>query len=357
MRNLILPFILLLTFVFSCRENNLDEGLEQKNASYDVYVGGVDEFDACYWKNGQKIALPGGENLIGTQIKVENNGDVYMLANNISVLGGNHAIPAWYFWKNGVKHNVAEYLNVAPNTLNFPNNLEIWNSLTIHNGDIYFSGIIRNPNPISSADLFQFCYWKNGVKTVLESFSSANPVMFGCIGFFNNDMYITTRRNFNYNSGSSTWDLGYYKNNIYHYLQSNQKSKYFLSDNSGIYLISEDQSLVNNIFVKNLITGNNLVFPSNLPQSNITDMAWEDSDKYYIGNNFYFKNNNLVQISDPNNFNKIGLFLAKDQNIYMTRYNTDIGGKSVKFYINNVEALTLPDITRGCFNSIFVVQN
>ncbi|MBW7676460.1 hypothetical protein [Chryseobacterium chendengshani] len=356
MKNLILPFLLILTLVFSCRSEN-DETLERKVASYDVYVGGVDEFDACYWKNGQKISLPGGENLQGTYVKVENNGDVYMLANNIEKLGGNHTIPAWYFWKNGVKYNVANYLNVAPNTLNIQDNLQIWNNLTIHNGDIYFSGIIKNPSPTSSIDIFQLCYWKNGVKTVLESFSTANPATVGCIGFYNNEMYITTRKNFNYNSGSPTWDLGYFKNNIYHYIQSNLNSKYFLSDNFGMYLVAENQSFINNIFVKNLITGNNLTLPTNVTQTNITNMVLDNSDKYYIGNNFYFKNNNLIQISDPNNFNKIGLFLAKDQNIYMSRYNTDTGGKSVKFYINGVEILSLQDITRGCFNSIFVVQN
>lgn len=357
MRNLILPFILLLTFVFSCRENDADEGLEKNTASYDVYVGGVDEYDACYWKNGQKISLAGGENLLGTYIHVEDNGDVYMLANNIDQLGGSHTVPAWYFWKNGVKYNVADYLNVAPNTLSTPYNLEIWNKLTVHNGDIYFTGIIKNPNPISSSDTFQFCYWKNGVKTVLETFSSANPVQFGCIGFHNNDVYVTTRRNFVYNYGFSTWDLGYYKNNVYHYLQSNLHSKYFLNDASDIYLVSNDGSLSNNIFVKNLINGNDLTLPSNLPQNNIVNMTWDNLDKYYIGNNFYYKNNSLVTMTNSSGYNFIGQFLAKDQNIYMTRYNQNAIDPGVKFFINNVEVLSLPDRKRGCFNSIFVVEN
>jgi hypothetical protein len=48
MRNLILPFILLLTFIFSCRENDVDDGLQQKTASYDVYVAGKENNNACY---------------------------------------------------------------------------------------------------------------------------------------------------------------------------------------------------------------------------------------------------------------------------------------------------------------------
>lgn len=83
-------------------------------------------------------------------------------------------------------------------------------------------------------------------------------------------------------------------------------------------------------------------------------MRFEGSDKYYIGKKFYYKNSNLVQLNDPAGFNSIGHFEVKDQNIYMTKLNLD--QNSVKFYINDVETLSLSDITKGCFNSIFVVK-
>ncbi|GAA4158394.1 hypothetical protein GCM10022217_19550 [Chryseobacterium ginsenosidimutans] len=354
MKTLILPFLFLLTFVVSCKTDD-SEILEQQKTSYDVYVGGVDEFNACYWKNGQKVSLAGGENLQGTYLTVD-NGDVYMIANNIESLGGNNIIPAWYFWKNGVKYNVAQYLNVAPNTQNEPDNLQIWNNLTVHNGNIYFSGIIKNPAPTSSMDLYQLCSWKNGVKTVLESFGLNNgQSSIGCIGFYNNDTYITTRKNDTYTSGTFNWDIGYYKNNTYSFLTTNVLPKRFISDNSGIYLLSRD--LNNKIYIKNVLTGNDLPIPTNIAQTGITEISWDNSDKYYIGNTFYFKNNNQVSISDPNNFNTIGHFTAKDQNIYMTRYNSNVGGTAVKFYINDIEIMSLSNTSRGCFNSIFVDPN
>lgn len=351
MKTLILPFLFLLTLVISCKTDNL-EILQEKTTSYDVYVGGVDEYNACYWKNGQKISLPGGENLQGTYVTVDNN-DVYMLANNIASLGGNNTISSWYFWKNGVRYNVAQYLNVAPNTINDDLSLQLWNNFTVKDGNIYFSGIIRNPNPTSSADLFQLCSWKNGAKTVLESFSSYNSQSAGAIGIFNNDTYVATRK-INLPTISS-WNTGFYKNGIYNLVTNNVLPRRFISDATGMYLLYSNIS--GSISIKNIVTNTNLSIPTNIAQSGITELSWDNSDKYYIGSNFYFKNNNQVQISDANNFNNIGHFVAKDQNIYMTRYNSSVGGTAVKFYVNNVEVMSLPNTARGCFNSIFVVPN
>jgi hypothetical protein len=351
MKTLILPFLFLLTFVISCKTDD-SEILEQQKTSYDVYVGGVDEFNACYWKNGQKVSLAGGENLQGTHIAVDNN-NIYMMANNIPWLGGDNIIPAWYFWKNGVKYNVAQYLNVAPNTQSDQLNLQLWNNFNVENGNVYFSGIIKNPSPTSPSDEYQLCSWKNGVKTVLETFGAYNSQSLGAIGVFNNDTYISTRKNMF--SSPYSWDMGYYKNGNYNYLDNQKIPRLFISDASGIYLFYTDQTTT--ISIKNVITNVNLPIPANIAQSGIVDIDLDNADRYYIGDKFYFKNNNLVQISDPNNFNTIGHFTAKDQNIYMTRYNLAVGGTAVKFYINNVEIMSLPDTSRGCFNSIFVDPN
>lgn len=329
------------------------ETLEQKVNSYDVYIGGVDEFNACYWKNGQKISLPGGENLLGTYITVE-NGNVYMMANNIESLGGNNTIAAWYFWKNGVKYNVADYLNVAPNTASEPFKLQLYNNLTVKNGDIYFNGIIKNPTPTSTSDQYLFCSWKNGIRTVLETSETGGDLSMGCYGFFNNDVYMS-KRYFGTPGNWTNWNVGYYKNNIYNPLTTNLFPRRFYSDNTGLYLSLADSN--NNFYIKNILTNTDVSIPTNISQSGITDFSWDGTDKYYIGTNFYYKNNNLVTTNDPNGFNSIGHFLAQNQNIYMTRYSLDAAQPGVKFYINNIEIQSLPDRARGCFNSIFVVPN
>jgi hypothetical protein len=75
----ILAFLSLLLCCLSCQ----DEDPQEKVASYDVYIGGVDNFKASYWKNGQQTFVQGGENLMGTQIIVDNN-DIYLFGTNIA---------------------------------------------------------------------------------------------------------------------------------------------------------------------------------------------------------------------------------------------------------------------------------
>lgn len=351
----ILAFLALFFSVTSCNDDRSDP--IEKAASYDVYLGGIDEFKACYWKNGQQTFVQGGENLKGTQIIVDNN-DIYLLATNIETID---PVESLYFWKNGVKHNVAQYLNTAPNTASESDNLMVAQTMTINNGDIYFTGVVKNPAPTSSQDLYQHCYWKNGVKTVLESFGSTNQVLPGSLGIFNNEVYVASRRNFQY-TPNPTWDLGYYKNNTYHVVTSSLLPHQFIQDpsNQSQFYLSTRNSFTpyssQNIFsVKNITSGNDIQIPANIIQSGIRSMYFEDADKYYVGKDFYYKNNTLVPMNSPNGFNNIGYFAVKDHNIYTTRYNPT--QKSVKFYINDVEAQSLLDISRSCFNSIFVVKN
>ncbi|WP_262148286.1 hypothetical protein [Chryseobacterium foetidum] len=353
MKNLLLLFLVLLTFVFSCTGKDDNETLEKNIQSYDVYVGGVDEFNACYWKNGQKVLLSQGENLQGTSITVD-QGNIYMLANNIAKLGGNHVIPAWYFWKNGTRYNLAEYLNVAPNNMNETDNLQIWNNITVDNGNVYFFGVIKNPSTTSTSNQYQICYWKNGVKTVLENTDYYGSFS-GCLSVYNNDVYTATRRNITPSGGIFTWETILHKNGIYSPLSNNTIPKYFLKDNSGISIFTQYSNGIPS--VKNITTNTQLTIPVSITQNGINDIILDNSDRYFIGSTFYYKNDVLNQISDSNNFNTIGHFVSKDQNIYMTRYNTNAGGKAVRFYVNNTEMLSLPDVSRGCFNSIFVDPN
>lgn len=349
-----LAFLAVFIFFVSCNE---DSDPVEKTASYDVYVGGVDNFKAAYWKNGQQTFVQGGDNLMGTQIIVDHN-DVYLFGTNIEKID---PTPAWYFWKNGVKHNIAQYLN-STNDSHF----SILGKMEVHNGDIYFLGTATNPSPASSQDLYQYCYWKNGVKTVLETYGQGNSIMpGGGIKVYNNDIYVAVRKNFSYFPVPS-WDLGYYKNGNYHLLAStgtivphsfindpsNPSQFYMLTGNADTPTNPSNPNDISS--VKNITSGSDIQVPANILQSNITDMRFEGSDKYYIGKKFYYKNSNLVQLNDPAGFNSIGHFEVKDQNIYMTRLNLD--QNSVKFYINDVETLSLSDITKGCFNSIFVVK-
>ncbi|RZJ48818.1 MAG: hypothetical protein EOO44_19565 [Flavobacterium sp.] len=344
MRNFILPFLLILTIVFSCRSE--DYGLlEKKVNSYDVYVGGTENLQVCFWKNNQKTIMPGGDNLNGVQIEVDNN-DVYVLAVNIEHMD---QIRAWYFWKNGVKYNVAQYLNVAANNINAQDNLLLLTKMIVMNGDIYFAGTMKNPNPTSSLDQHQICYWKNGVKTIISNSSEEAIAGFEV---YNNDVYIATRKNFNFTNLS--WDTVHYKNGIQNSIITSTTKipqGYSVID-SDLYILTKDNQNGHYIY-KSLNNNLDITIPVNVNYSAFKTSYFENADKYYMGENFYYKNNNLVQINDPNGFNQIGHLLAKDQNIYMTRTKNSV----VKFFINNVDTMTITDTTKGCFNDIFVVQN
>ncbi|MCY0978118.1 hypothetical protein PGH12_17315 [Chryseobacterium wangxinyae] len=264
-------------------------------------------------------------------------------------------IRAWYFWKNGVKYNVAQYLNVAANNTNAQDNLLLLTKMIVKNGDIYFAGTIKNPNPTSSLDQYQICYWKNGLKTVVSNVSDES---IGGFELFNNDIYIATRKNFNYSN--LTWDLMHYKNGIVFSSTTNSSAmpEGYFKNSSEMFLLEKHYtnppytSSYIRIY-KNILTNTTLNIPALITSTPINYEYWNENDKYYVGDDFYYKNNNLIQINDPTGFNRIGRLLVKDQNIYMTRTKNSV----VKFFINNVDTMTITDTTKGCFNDIFVVQN
>ncbi|MDR2238774.1 MAG: hypothetical protein LBE92_21885 [Chryseobacterium sp.] len=345
----ILTFLAVLLLCVSC--HNEEDPIPIETASYDVYLGGVDTFKACYWKNGQQVFVQDGENIMGTEVIVDQN-DVYLFGTNIKQINPE---PAWYFWKNGVKHNVAQYLN-AGNDSHFT----IGGGITVHNGDIYFSGTATNPSSTSPQDKYQYCYWKNGVKTVLETYGDNNPIMMGGgLKIINNEVYVVARKNLNYDP-VPTWDLGFYKNGIFHTLANTNEliALNMVNDPSNAsqaYLLTRKTTGTNINAVKNITSGSDLQVPANIIQSGVSQLYFEGSDQYYVGKDFYYKNNTLISMNNADGFNTIGHFAAKDQNIYTTRLNSS--SLSVKFYINDVEIQSLPDISKSCFNSIFVVKN
>ncbi|WP_449401256.1 hypothetical protein [Chryseobacterium wanjuense] len=185
--------------------------LEQKTNSYDVYVAGIENNEACYWKNTVKTILSGGTDYNTHQIFVNNN-DIYV--------SGSYQNPTtyelnYYYWKNNIKYDIAQSLGILPNTAN-QTNFKMSNFF-MKNGDLYIAGLIKNPSPTSNLDLYQYCYWKNGVKTVVfEQQDNQTSASFYILG---NDIYVPLTKNI-VNIPSTNWDLGYYKNGVYHFVDT-----------------------------------------------------------------------------------------------------------------------------------------
>jgi len=324
MKNLILPFVLLLTFVFSCRESDFDEGLEKKTASYDVYISGIDNGDLCYWKNNVKHLLNYNlaPNEAPTKIFIDNN-DVYVKGR-------------YGYWKNG---NYTTY-RLASN-IPSQSTIDIFD-FHVDNGDVYFVGYTWTN--ISSSTPAEFCYWKNGSKNLLfTSMTTHND--FATITVFNSDVYIGANKEVN-----STITGGYFKNFVFNPLTnatSLPQHTFVVSNDNHVYFSSI-------FFYKNLITGiETPITPTTYTRRYQPTL---DLNDVYINGEMdtYYKNSTLINTSNSSKPIIVDLKVM-DQNIYMIR--KDPNNIEYKFYINNVETQSIQNLNfDSSFNNITVVK-
>lgn len=355
MRNLILPFLLILTLVFSCRSEN-DEVLE-KNTSYDVYVAGRENNKACYWKNNIKTDLINGDNINTIDIKVENN--------NVYVTGVSQPITTYngiqYFWKNNVRTDVKQYLNIS-NSAQF--NIT---AFTVNNGDIYFAGYVENPATTSNLDRFELCYWKNGVKTVLYKSQYISTVE----GLFvdGSDVYVSVIKIDN----NHNIDKGYFKNNVFNTITAIYLYN-FAKNNNGIHFLYQNN---NKYYSKNINTNAETLignYAHTIPIFGKIISHNATNDLYTIQSStggFYYKNNSQITPTFSTLPYIQDMFIL-DNNIYMIKYNPNLNPNpsnpnttyNAKVFINGVESQNITSINSmtggnyaGSFTSIFVVQN
>ncbi len=358
MRNLILLFILLLTFVFSCRENDIDEGLEQKNASYDVYIAGRENSKACFWKNMIKTDLSNGDGINTINIKVENS-DVYVTGVTLPNTANNGIE---YFWKNNVRTTVKQYLNI-------PNNVQYYiKSFTVNNGDVYFSGYVENPVTTSAFDRYETCYWKNGTKTILHksaySFATENIFIDGL------DVYVSTSKINN----NQNIEFGYYKNGTFNSIPSSYVYN-FTKNGNGIHLLFQNNF---KYYSKNISTNTDaLIGDYNHPVHVLGKIISHNlnNDLYTIQSSsggHYFKNNVEI-VPTFSTLPYIQDMFVLDNNIYMIKYDNNLypnpnnpnSTYNAKLFINNIESQNITSISNagtgfyptGSFSSIYVVQN
>lgn len=348
MRNLILPFLLILNLVFSCRSEN-DDVLEKKVLSYDVYIAGSENNKACYWKNNIKTELTNGNNINTIDIKAENN-DVYVTGS----LKASSTLykEIQYFWKNNIRTDVKQYLNI-------PNNAQSnITNFSIINGDIYFAGYVENPIPASPLEKFELCFWKNGIKTIIYKSQYASFVE--SILIDGADVYVSGVKNDN-NQNS---ERGYFKNTVFYPLAV--VYVYNLTKNSnGIHLLLQKN---NKYYSKNLNTSiETLIGDYNHPAAIFGKIISHNAnnDLYTIQSFYggaYFKNNIQI-IPNFSTLSRIQDLFILDHNMYMIKYENENNIYNAKVYINGVESQSLSstsngtDYFPGTLNSIFVVQN
>ena len=350
MKNLILPFLALLTFVFSCTNNDENETLEKNTLSYDVYVAGRENNIACYWKNNLKTNLTNGDNLSSAEIKVDNN-DIYVTANsNINLIS---LTQVEFFWKNNIKSDIRQYLNISNSLQSFIT------GFAVKNGDVYFAGFMENPSAASNLEKFQLCYWKNGVKTVL--FQSQFPSYAHAIHIGGADVYVSaTKVDTNQNI-----QKGYFKKGIFHPVDASNISN-FTKNNNGVHVLFEKNM---KFYSKNLNTNlETLIGDYASPAAPISGKITSEESStdlysiYQTGWFTYFKNRSVI-VPNFSALSYIKDLFVHSNNIYLIKYDTSNNSYIGKLFINGIETQSITSTSpnglnyTGTFNSIFVDPN
>lgn len=349
MKTLILPFLFLLTFVVSCKTDDM-ETLEKTVNSVDVYVAGKENNIACYWKNNIKTNLTNGTGITPTKIIVENN-DVYVFAiSNVAPFN-------YYLWKNNVKIIINQYIGLNLNNTSPSDYFHTINDFLIDQGNVYLFGSVRSPI-VSGVYTRELCYWKNGIKTVL--FTENPPFLSTYVvtrnfTIYNGDIYVPVNKRLN-NFVDAPNEVGYFKNSTYHTISpySDQKSfRYISKGSNGVYLSMYD-NVTNNTYYKNLMTNTDSYFSQTVKGK--FNLDGNDIYDFSNGQN-YFKNDINTSSIYASGFNNIEDLSALNQNVYQIRSKSISDSKdSYKVYINNTEVLQISAVN-GIFTSIFAVQN
>lgn len=342
MKTLILPFLLLLTLFISCSQNSDEiETLQKNAASYDVYVAGMENYKACYWKNNVKTSLVSPDSTSASKIIVENN-DVHVFGKTKTTFNG-----TYYYWENNVRKDLKQYLGISTNV-----EYQIFD-MAIDNGDDYFVGYYDTTSPIAN-QRYAVCVWKNGVKTVLNTYDSIIYTS-SQLSIFNHQLYISSMIN-----DGNTIKSGYFINNTFHEVPNITWLGNFTETSTGInFLYARDQNYYYRQLATNTETPVGIASNQNLFEGKITGES-NSNDLYVMGatlENFYYKNNIQTIVPIEPTYSVIKDMFVLDNNMYVIKQNPLLTGSKV--YINNVESQSISNSATNlnAFNSIFVVAN
>lgn len=348
MKNLFLLLILMLTVLVSCSESGTEENETlNKNTpvSYDLYVAGNDESNtASYWKNTSKTVLSSGTGCTATRVSVDNN-DVYVEGYKLN-------LPAYtfnyYYWKNNVRFDIEQQLGLQSS-----DSFRLYD-MAFKNGNVYIIGSIKNPASTSNNDTYQFCYWKNNVKTVLHNQSIGGYYSEPDLEIINNDVYIVASSN--YTAGN--YDSGYYKNGTFYSLSNTKNFVKLLRDGSGIYFLARHRQ-TQALELYSLSANTYAPVPSATNGQQLQTAVLDSGNTYYVFPDYYYKNGSQYNLFTPGSiFRFCDDFKVLDDNIYKILHK-DNNGIDYKVYINNVEVLTTNNTgnQNGRFRSLTVIPN
>ncbi len=326
MKKLISLFVILLTI--SC--STVDDLNTSTQNPVDVYIAGVKNYSATYWKNNQPYLLSGGDGGEATKICVSNN--------NVHVLGkktSDNWITEYLHWENGNLTNLNTAFNTPAQYVHSITDMEIVGN------DVYFVGYTKNP--LISAEIYELVYWKNGVKTVLDN-NINNPTFQAKIKVVNNVIYVI-----GYTSNCFNSCHGIYVNNAFQSVYVGDLLKDITVKENQVYVYGTNTS-TNTGFYKNIATGvetNLTTIPS------VYKLLFDNNNTYVADGVNIFKNN--TQIYSSSFFSFYIDFIALNNNVYILKREGDFGTFDA-LYVNDVNVFQI-FVDQGKFNSLTVVQN
>lgn len=326
MKKLISLFVILLTI--SC--STVDDLNTSTQNPVDVYIAGVKNYSATYWKNNQPYLLSGGDGGEATKICVSNN--------NVHVLGkktSDNWITGYLHWENGNLTNLNTAFNTPAQYVHSITDMEIVGN------DVYFVGYTKNP--LISAEIYELVYWKNGVKTVLDN-NINNPTFQAKIKVVNNVIYVI-----GYTSSCFNSCHGIYVNNAFQSVYVGDLLKDITVKENQVYVYGTNTT-TNTGFYKNMATGvetNLTTIPS------VYKLLFDNNNTYVADGVNIFKNN--TQIYSSSFFSFYIDFIALNNNVYILKREGDFGTFDA-LYVNDVNVFQI-FVDQGKFNSLTVVQN
>ena len=326
MKKLISLFVILLTF--SCC-NVYDLNTSTQNP-VDVYIAGVKNYSATYWKNNQPYLLSGGDGGEATKICVSNN--------NVHVLGKktlDNWITEYLYWENGNVTNLNASFNTPAQHVRSITDMEVVGN------DVYFVGYTKNP--LIAAEIYELVYWKNGVKTVLDN-NINNPTFQAKIKVVNNTVYVI-----GYTSNCFNSCHGIYVNNVFQSFSVGVLSKDITVKENQVYVYGTITT-TNTGFYKNMATGVETTLTT-IPS--VYKLLFDNNNTYVADGVNIFKNN--TQIYSSSFFSFYIDFIALNNNVYILKREGDFGTFDA-LYVNDVNVFQI-FVDQGKFNSLTVVQN
>lgn len=295
----------------------------------DVYIAGVKNYSATYWKNNQPYILSGGDGGEANKICVSNN--------NVHVLGkktSDNWITEYLHWENGNLTNLNTLFNTPGQYVHSITDMEVVGD------DVYFVGYTKNP--ITTDEIYELAYWKNGVKTVLDN--NNNTTFQPKIKVVNNVIYVIGNTSNCFNSCH-----GIYVNNVFQSVSVGVLLKDITVKENQVYVYGTNTS-TNTGFYKNMATGvetNLTTIPS------VYKLLFDNNNTYVADGVNIFKNN--TQIYSSSFFSFYIDFIALNNNVYILKREGDFGTFDA-LYINDINVFQL-FVDQGKFNSLTVVQN